>query len=297
MSVDEDLVVPAASYIQPEVVLAVMAREGAHRLSDLNSVRVFALAMLGGAFITVGALFSVLLATGASGSGAFYLLEGLGFSTGFFFVILSHGVLFTEANVVLPTTLSLTGAKALLVARFWGLAWVGNFVGALITASAIGFAQRYSPAVHTQLNEIVATKMSFQAAGGADSWIRVVISGMLANWLVGMAAFFALMGRTIFGKYIPVLLAVTAFVTAGFQHSPANMGFFSLSHALGGGPDWVDAFVWNLIPAGIGNMLGGALLVALPLSWAFRTRRFSARPAPSASSGGAPVDPRTGTTA
>jgi formate transporter len=224
------------------------------------------------------------------------LLEGLGFSTGFFFVILAHGVLFTEANVVLPTTLSLAGARVLLVARFWGLAWVGNFVGALITASAIGFAQRYSPAVHTQLNEIVATKMSFQVAGGADDWTRVVISGMLANWLVGMAAFFALMGRTIFGKYIPVLLAVTAFVTAGFQHSLANMGFFSLSHALGGGPDWVDAFVWNLIPAGIGNMLGGALLVALPLSWAFRTRRFSPRPAPSASSGGAPVDHRTGTT-
>jgi formate transporter len=42
------------------------------------------------------------------------------------------------------------------------------------------------------------------------------------------------------------------------------MGFFSLSIATGGEPGWGQAFVWNLIPAGIGNVLGGTLLVALP---------------------------------
>jgi formate transporter len=79
-----------------------------------------------------------------------------------------------------------------------------------------------------------------------------------------MAAFFATMGRTIVGKYIPVLLAVSLFVTAGFQHSPANMGYFSLSIAAGGGPGWAQGLLWNIIPAGIGNVLGGTLLVALP---------------------------------
>jgi formate transporter len=87
---------------------------------------------------------------------------------------------------------------------------------------------------------------------------------MLANWLVGMAAFFAVMGRSIIGGYIPVFLAVTLFVAANFQHSPANMGYFSLIMPAGHGPGWRAALAWNIIPAGLGNMAGGALLVALP---------------------------------
>ena len=71
-------------------------------------------------------------------------------------------------------------------------------------------------------------------------------------------------GRTIIGKYVPVFLAVALFVAAGFQHSPANVGYFSLSMAAGGGPGWASAIGWSLVPAGIGNILGGTLLVALP---------------------------------
>jgi formate transporter len=88
--------------------------------------------------------------------------------------------------------------------------------------------------------------------------------------MVGMAAFFATMGRTIIGKYIPVLLAVTLFCSANFQHSVANIAYFALISEEGKGPGWGVAFAWNIIPVGIGNMIGGALLVALPFSFAFR---------------------------
>ncbi len=82
--------------------MRVLADHGRMRLERLDSACVFALAMLAGGFITMGALLSVLLAAGASSEGAIRLLEGYGFSAGFFFVILSGAVLFTEANVALP---------------------------------------------------------------------------------------------------------------------------------------------------------------------------------------------------
>jgi formate transporter len=167
----------------------------------------------------------------------------------------------------MPATLLSGGSRAGRVLRFWALAWIGNFVGAFVIGWLIRQAQIFSPGFESSLSEIVGAKMHYQSMGGADSWGRVVLSGVLANWLVGMAAFFATMGRTIIGKYIPVFLAVTMFVSAGFQHSPANMGFFSLSIAGGGGPGWTDAILWNIIPAGIGNMIGGTLLVALPFWW------------------------------
>jgi len=69
---------------------------------------------------------------------------------------------------------------------------------------------------------------------------------------------------------VPVFLAVTLFVSANFQHSPANMGYFSLIMPTGHGPGWGAALGWSIIPAGIGNMAGGAFLVALPFWYALR---------------------------
>lgn len=255
---------PPPRYLPADHVISQMAEFGRGRIDGLNSAEVLGLGLMGGGFITLGALFAVLLASGFESEGARVLVEGLGFSTGFFFVVLAEAALFTEANVVMPATLLAGISSSLRVIRFWVLALIGNFAGALLFGWLIRVAHTYSAPVESTLAEVVATKMSFRATGGVDSWLRVVLSGVLANWMVGMAAFFATMGRTIVGKYLPVVLAVTLFIAAGFQHSPANMGFFSLSIAGSGAPGWAPAILWNLIPAGIGNVLGGTLLVALP---------------------------------
>ena len=262
---------PPEQYLRAEYVVCEMAAFGATRVRVLSVARVLVLAAMGGAFVTVGALFSVLLGAAAATPGTARLLEGLGFSAGFFFVILSGAVLFTEANVVLPAILLERGARGTWwrILRFWALAWLGNLAGAFLIGLAVHFSQHYSGDVTALLRELVARKMSYRRIGGADGWLQVVVSGVLANWLVGMAAFFAVMARTVFGKYVPVFLAVTAFVAANFQHSPANMGYFALIMPSGHGPGWGSALAWNVIPAGIGNMLGGALLVAIPFRFAF----------------------------
>lgn len=261
---------PEPRYLPADLVLSEMAAFGRRRLRDLGPARWFVLAVVGGGFITVGALFSLLLADGMATEGTVRLLEGLGFSTGFFFVVLSEAVLFTEANVVIPATLLDTPQSAGRVARFWGIAWIGNFAGAALIGMAIAVVLEPSPSVAGLLEETIGAKMALQREGGPGSWFELILSGMLANWLVGMAAFFAMMGRTIIGKYIPVLLAVTLFVSAGFQHSPANMGYFSLQMMETTGPGWWPALGWNIIPVGIGNILGGTLLVAVPFWYAFR---------------------------
>jgi formate/nitrite transporter FocA (FNT family) len=82
--------------------------------------------MIGGAFITAGALFSVLLGSGFELPGARHLVEGFGFSAGFFFVVLAEAAPFTEANVVMPATLLAGGSPAGRVIRFWVLALLGR---------------------------------------------------------------------------------------------------------------------------------------------------------------------------
>jgi len=168
------------------------------------------------------------------------------------------------------------GRSLLLTLRFWVLAFAGNLVGAWLFGVAVHAAQKYQPSDARLLNEVIALKLQFRAIGGVEGWFKAVLSGVFANWLVGLAAFFAVMGRTLIGKYIPVLLAVTAFDAANFQHAPANMGFFGLINATGHGPGWDIALGWSIAPAAVGNLIGGFFLVVLPFWFALRPHERAA---------------------
>jgi formate transporter len=274
---EDDLEPPPAQYIEAQRVMVTMGRAAVRRITRLSPVQVFVLGFMGGLFIGMGALVSVLLASGVGTPGTTRLLEGFGFSAGFFFVILSEAVLFSEANVMMPAGLLENRGRALLpTLRFWVIAFAGNLAGAYVFGVAVHAAQKYGPADARLLNEVIALKLQFRAIGGVEGWFKAVLSGVFANWLVGLAAFFAVMGRTLIGKYIPVLLAVTAFDAANFQHAPANMGFFGLINATGHGPGWDIALGWSIAPAAVGNLIGGFFLVVLPFWFALRPHERAA---------------------
>jgi formate/nitrite transporter FocA (FNT family) len=226
-------------------VLIELAEAGSRRAMTLSVVQVLILSTIAGGFITIGALFSTLIATGTENEGLKKLLEGFGFSVGFFLVVLSGTLLFTEANVEMPATLlgrrkrfEATSSLRSAVFRLWVLAAVGNMVGAFVLGQVIVYAHSYSPEFNELLGEIMESKVRYREVGGAEGFFQAILSGMIGNWLVGMAAFLATMGRTIIGKYIAVLVTVMAFVAGGFLHSPANMAYLSLSQPIGIGPGW-----------------------------------------------------------
>ncbi len=265
---------PANQFLAPELVMTEMAEVGAKRAVGRSPTEVVVLSVMAGAFITIGALFSTLIATGTENEGIKRLLEGFGFSVGFFLVVMTGTLLFTEVNVEMPATLMSRDGRTIgsRVARLWVLAAVGNLLGAVIAGLAITASDIYSPGSAALLEEIVESKMRYREIGRVGGWLQAVLSGALGNWLVGMAAFLAVMGRTIIGKYIPVLLLVMAFVAAGFLHSPANMAYFALAEPDGLGPGWGLALGWSIVPAAVGNILGAFFFVALPF-WYLNSRR------------------------
>jgi formate transporter len=276
-SIGHDVEPPPAQYIEAQRVMVTMGRAGVRRITQLAPWQVFLLAMMAGLLIGMGALTSILLASGVGTSGPTRLLEGFGFSAGFFFVILSEAVLFSEANVMMPASLlEDRGQMVLPTLRFWVLAFAGNLAGAYVFGKAVHAAQIYGPDDARLLNEVIALKLQFRATGGAEGWFEAVLSGVFANWLVGLAAFFAVMGRSLIGKYIPVMLAVIAFDAANFQHGPANMAFFSLINATGHGPGWGTALGWSIAPAALGNIIGGFVLVVLPFWFVLRPHERAA---------------------
>jgi formate transporter len=264
---------PARQYASADEVLPKMREETEYYLTR-TPFQTLVLSLMGGVFVTFGALFSLLLSDGVTSAGPKLLLQGLGFSVGFFMIILGRAALFTEANVMLPAS-ALQSEKIRLPLdawKFWAIAWVGNMLGAYIIGHIIAFAQVYPDSVTALLAKTVSKKMMYFNEGGtAIDWLRLVVSGMLGNGMIGIAAFFAIMANTLVGKFIPIFLVVSLFVAANLQHSPANMAYFSIYAAYSGDANWAAYFIWNIVPAGIGNVLGGIILVALPFWYAFNS--------------------------
>ncbi len=267
--------VQAPSYLSPEYVIRSMYDHSTRFIFEIPPTKVFVLSIMGGCFVSLGALLSVLLSAGVSSIGPAKLLEGLGYSSGFFFVILTHSVLFTEANVLLPASI-LHNPKPKIIngaLRMWVKAWTGNFLGALIVGWLIHNSQEYAEDVRNLLRDLISEKMRYYSLGGFNSWLQIVLSGILGNWIVGMAAFFGMMCKTVIGKFIPIFLAVTLFTAANFQHTAANMGLFSISMAVDNEPGWIIALIWNILPATIGNIIGGSCFVALPFWYALSKKK------------------------
>ncbi|MFV2044542.1 MAG: formate/nitrite transporter family protein [Anaerolineales bacterium] len=232
-----------------------------------------ALAIAGGAFIAFGAMLSVVLTVGIEQEGLARLLLGIGFAGGFTMVVLSGAALFTEVNVLLPE-MFLRKPRDLCRRcwRFWIIVYLGNAAGALFVGLLISGAQIIQPEQHERLAELIGEKMQLMDLG-VEGWFAVLVSGILGNWLVGMALFLATAARTISGKILGILFPIVAFVAIGLQHSPANMGYFAIGLIHGDvGVGWGEAIWWNLVPATIGNLIGGAVLVALLFWYTFGQR-------------------------
>ena len=95
---------------------------------------------------------------------------------------------------------------------------------------------------------------------------KAFFSGILCNVLVCMAVWMSLAGRSVVDKAVAILLPISAFVAAGFEHSVANMFIIPLGMMLqadaGQAVDYLG-LARNLAPVIAGNIVGGSVLVAL----------------------------------
>ena len=231
-----------------------------------------ALAFMAGAFITFGAMLSVVLTVGVKPLGIAELVLGLGFTAGFALVILSGAALFTEVNVLLPEIMLSRRRSPMRLFRFWLVVYLGNAVGAIAVGGLLNAGHVIGPEQAHRLSQLIAFKLQF-AHTGVDGWFRAVASGVAANWLVGMAAFLATAARTVTGKVVGIALPIVTFVALGVQHAPANMGYFSLGLIHGHvGTDAGTAIAWSIAPATVGNLIGGVIFVSVLFWYTYGSR-------------------------
>jgi formate transporter len=260
------------------------------RKAETPVLTVLALAVLAGAFIAMGAIFSTTIAAGGmaiktpDGATAFAtalpygivrLLAGLVFCLGLILVVIGGAELFTGNNLIVMAWASgKVTTKAML--NNWGIVYVGNFIGSLATAILLFLSKQYtygSGAVGLTALNIAKSKVEL-------GFLQAIALGILCNALVCMAVWMTFSARSTIDKIMAIIFPISAFVAAGFEHSIANMYFipvalFIKNYAssdfwtmIGKTPadfasiTWGSFLVNNLIPVTIGNIIGGALMVA-----------------------------------
>lgn len=225
------------------------------------------LSLLAGAFIGLGALYSVIIRSDpALGFAVRQLLGGISFSLGLVLVIVAGAELFTGNNL-----LAMAWADGKIstfeLLRNWVIVCLGNFMGAAGLALIV-FLSRHAEmnngAIAQEYLRIAAVKVSM------PFW-TAFFRGILCNVLVCMAVWMAFAGRSVTDKVVAVVFPISAFVAAGFEHSIANMFFIPLAMLLQSSSDVgtsVTAITWggffaNLLPVILGNIIGGSILVGL----------------------------------
>ena len=258
----------------------------------------FALAVLAGAFIALGAIFATTVTTGAAGHlsyGMNRLAGGLVFCLGLILVVVAGAELFTGNNLIIMAWADGRVSTWKLL-RNWGIVYVGNFVGAIATALLVFFARQYTfggGAVGLNMLSIAEGKTGLEFG-------QAIALGMLCNALVCLAVWLCFSARTTTDKILSILFPVTAFVAAGYEHSIANMFFIPMGLFVKAwaGPDfwtsisklptdfpnltWGNFFIINLLPVTIGNIIGGSLMVGLAYWFIYIRKGLVVAPAPGA---------------
>jgi formate/nitrite transporter len=234
-----------------------------------DAFSVLALSVLAGAFISLGALFYLVVVTGTDvGFGLTRLLGGAAFCLGLILVILAGAELFTGNNLIAMAWAS-RRITTYSVLRNWVLVYAGNVAGALGTVALVVFAD-----VDGLGGGALGDKALAIGHAKADlSVVAAFFRGMLCNTLVCLAVWLAMGGRTLTDKLLAVLFPITAFVTIGLEHSIANWFFLPYAIALDGasGGPGLAAAAQNLVVVTAGNIVGGSLLVA-GVYWAIYLR-------------------------
>lgn len=257
------------SYLEPSEFATKMVDSGEQKIF-MSTKDTLVRAFMAGAILGLAAFFaiSVIVATGNA------LVGALLFPVGFIMLYLMKFDLLTGVFTLVPLAVidKRSGCTVDQMLRNWGLVFVGNFAGALTVAFFASFILTYGyhtdgGALAAKVSSIGESRTLGYQEHGLAGWFTIFIRGMLCNWMVSMGVVGAMISTSASSKMMAMWMPVMLFFFMGFEHSIVNMFLFPFSMIMGGDFTVVDYFIWNEIPTALGNLVGGFLLVGLPLYW------------------------------
>lgn len=223
-----------------------------------NPLGYFIMSMMAGAYIGIGVLLAFTAGGLLTGQPYAKVIMGLSFGVALSLVVMAGAELFTGNNLAMAAGVmdrKVTWGDAL---KLWCVCWIGNLAGGII----LGGIYHLTGLCTGQVADFMVSAAAAKMGAGA---VQLFARGILCNYLVCLAVWCAGRAASDAGKLIMVFWCLFAFITTGFEHSIANMTLFTVAllqpvHdavTLGG-------FAFNMLFVTLGNIIGGAVFVALP---------------------------------
>lgn len=265
--------------LTPQQIVTANIRAAAGK-TQLPLLRMVLLGIFAGIFIACGASASSVAMHAIPNVGLARLVAGCIFPVGLMMIVFVGGELFTGDCLMIMGCLhgsySLWSMLRVLTAVF-----VSNFLGAALLAALVSSSSQFDFSggllgaftIKVALGKVT---MSFGSA---------FVSGILCNLFVCIAVLMAAAAKDIAGKVWAIFFPIMAFVVSGYEHCVANMYYipagifaaandtyvqaamyqYGYSEAQLESLNWMNFLVKNLIPVTLGNIVGGMVLVGLPL--------------------------------
>ena len=235
--------------------------------------KVFVLAILAGAFIAFGGMyFCIFLGDPSIPFAVQRMVGGICFCLGLVLVLCCGAELFTGNSLIICAKASGKVSWSGML-KNWVIVWIGNLIGALAAVALVYLAQVWS-----MNGGVVGEAMVSVAAGKVSpDWMTLFFKGVMCNIFVCLAVWIGFSARTVVDKVIGIILPISAFVAAGFEHCVANMFFLPMGCLLNAqgvgaaGAVTFEGILYNLSAATLGNVVGG-LLVGLAYWFVFGKR-------------------------
>ena len=245
-----------------------------------SSSKLILKAVLAGAMIAFGASAGNVASHAITNVGLARVASAVVFPVGLMMIVLLGGELFT-GDCLMAMSVMTKKQKMLSVIRVLATVFVGNLTGASLVAFGAFFSTQFdysSGLLGAYTIKVALGKVTL------PFW-KAMVSGILCNILVCAAIIMAGAAKDAAGKLIAIFFVIMLFVVEGFEHCVANMYYITAGLIASHQSSYVNLaieqygltlekiqtlniktyLVNNLIPVTIGNIIGGAICLGLPL--------------------------------
>lgn len=181
------------------------------------------------------------------------LVASFGYCLGFLFVTMGRQQLFTETTLTVMLPVLHKSHRMSQVGRYWTIVFVTNIIATILFAAAISILGVFPPDVAHAFSDLGHRAVD-------PGFVGVFIKALFAGWLIALMVW--LMPAAASARFF-IIVAVTWLIGAAkFSHviaGSAEAAFASIHGTIG----WDRYLLGFLVPALLGNSIGGVVFVAL----------------------------------
>lgn len=197
---------------------------------------------------TIGGLLS------SAGAPATKIVMGLAFGVALSLVIFAGSELFTGNNFIMTIGVFKKTVTTLDAIKIWVFSFIGNLVGSVMGGYLFYAAGLGRGTTAKFIGEVATTKMNLPVH-------ELLTRGILCNIMVCLAIWCTFRMKEEIGKLIMIFWCLFVFITAGFEHSVANMTLLAIGLFIPH-PETVTlgGYIYNVGIVTLGNFIGGVFL-------------------------------------